>query len=334
MQKNTIKKLLSLFLLLTAALFLIACEPKEKEVVIAPDVRGQAKAEESKVKQSMELGNKYLNEGDYEKAIKAYEESISEEINNKDTYLEIKDKYIEKNRFDDAYYIIKLAIENNVDIDNMKNILEGIKENFEEINLEDSVKQNNGYELPKDIMININGKDVNGVIKWDNNDVDTSTPGSFYYQGTIEQYGRVVNLQLNINPIVIEKKIGWVKEVNDNYILLDEVEFYMYDEALNEAIKDNSKKVIRDEDTGKLYVSDSYYIRNDSDEITTYTIDENTVFEICKYLLREVPNASEVEPVSYETLKKAVDDYYERGLLCWIYTEDSKITKIEQQYIP
>ncbi len=334
MQKNTIKKLLSLFLLLTAALSLIACEPKEKEVAIAPDVRVQAKAEENKVKQSMELGNKYLNEGDYEKAIKAYEESISAEINNKDTYLKIKDKYIEKNRFDDAYYIIKLAIKNNVDIDNMKNILEGIKENFEEINLEDSVKQNNGYELPKDIMININGKDANGIIKWDNNDVDTSTPGSFYYQGTIEQYGRVVNLELNINPIVIEKKIGWVKEVNDNYVSLDEVEFYMYDEALNEAIKDNSKKVIRDEDTGKLYVSDSYYIRNNSDEITTYTIDENTVFEICKYLLREVPNASEVESVSYETLKKAVDDYYERGLLCWIYTEDNKITKIEQQYIP
>ncbi|HCQ88777.1 MULTISPECIES: tetratricopeptide repeat protein [unclassified Clostridium] len=333
MQKNTIKKLLSLFLLLTAALFLIACEPKEKEVVIAPDVRVQAKAEENEVKQSMELGNKYLNEGDYEKAIKAYEESISAETNNKDTYIKIKDKYIEKNRFDDAYYIIKLAIKNNVDIDNMKNILEGIKENFEEINLEDSVKQNNGYELPKDIIININGKDVNGIIKWDNNDVDTSTQGSFYYQGTIEQYGRVVNLRLNINPIVIEKKIGWVKEVNDNYISLDEVEFYMYDEALNEAIKDNSKKVIRDEDTGKLYVSDSYYIRDNSDEIATYTIDENTVFEICKYLLRDVSNASEVEPVSYETLKKAVDDH-ERGLLCWIYTEDNKITKIEQQYIP
>ncbi|WP_461615252.1 Ig-like domain-containing protein [Clostridium sp. Marseille-QA1073] len=333
MQKNTIKKLLSLFLLLTATLSMIACEPKEKEVVIAPDVSVQAKAEENKVKQSMELGNKYLNEGDYEKAIKAYEESISAEINNKDTYLKIKDKYIEKNRFDDAYYIIKLAIKNNVDIDNMKNILEDIKENFEAINLEDSVKQNNGYELPKDIMININGKDVNGIIKWDNNDVDTSTPGSFYYQGTIEQYGRVVNLELNINPIVIEKKIGWVKEVNDNYISLDEVEFYMYDEALNEAIKDNSKKVIRDDDTGKLYVSDSYYIRNNSDEITTYTIDENTVFEICKYLLRDVSNASEVEPVSYETLKKAVDDH-ERGLLCWIYTEDDKITKIEQQYIP
>ncbi|WP_291581234.1 Ig-like domain-containing protein, partial [Clostridium sp. UBA6640] len=225
-------------------------------------------------------------------------------------------------------------IENNVDIDNMKNILERIKENFEEINLDDSLKQNNGYELPKDIVININGKDVNGIIKWDNNNVDTSTPGSFYYKGAIEQYGRVVNLELNINPIVIEKKIGWVKEVNDSYILLDEVEFYMYDEALNEAIKDNSKKVIRDDDTGKLYVPDSYYIRDNSKEITTYTIDENTVFEICKYLLRDVyNNASEVEPVSYETLKKAVEDH-ERGLLCWIYTEDNKITKIEQQYIP
>ncbi|ARC86421.1 tetratricopeptide repeat family protein [Clostridium argentinense CDC 2741] len=333
MQKNTIKKLLSLFLLLTAALSLIACEPKEKEVVIAPDVRVQAKAEENKVKQSMELGNKYLNEGDYEKAIKAYEESISAEINNKDTYLKIKDKYIEKNRFDDAYYIIKLAIENNVDIDNMKNILEGIKENFEKINLDDSVKQNNGYELPKDIIININGKDVNGIIKWDNNDVDTSTPGSFYYQGTIEQYGRVVNLELNINPIVIEKKIGWVKDVNDNYILLDEVEFYLGNEvALNEAKKDNNK-VVRDEN-GREYVPDSYYIRNNSDEIATYAIDENTVFEICKYLLGDVyNNAAEVESVSYETLKKVVDDH-ERGLLCWIYTEDNKITKIEQQYIP
>jgi len=334
MQKNTIKKLLSLFLLLAAALFLIACEPEEKEVAIAPDVRVQAKAEENKVKQSMELGNKYLNEGDYEKAIKAYEESISTEINNKYTYLKIKDKYIEKNRFDDAYYIIKLAIENNVDIDNMKNILEGIKENFEEINLEDSVKQNNGYELPKETIVNINGKDIKGIIKWDNSNVDTSTTGIFNYKGAVEQYGRAVNLRLNIAPIVKEKKIGWIKEINDSYIALDEVEFYMYDEALNEAIKDNSKKVIRDEDTGKLYVSDSYYIRNNSDEITTYTIDENTVFEICKYLLREVPNASEVEPVSYETLKKAVDDYYERGLLCWIYTEDNKITKIEQQYIP
>lgn len=333
MQKNTIKKLLSLFLLLTAILSLIACEPKEKDVVIAPDFRVQARAEENKAKQSMELGNKYLNEGDYEKARKAYEESISMGVNNKDTYLKIKDKYIEKNRFDDAYYIIKLAIENNVDIDNMKNILEGIKENFEEINLEDSVKENNGYELPKDIMININGKDVNGIIKWDNNNVDTSKPGNLNYRGNIEQYGRVVNLKLNINPIVIEKKIGWVKEVNDNYILLDEVEFYLGNEvALNEAKKDNTKVVI-DSDTGKEYVPDGYYIRNNSDEITTYTIDENTVFEICKYLLGAEGNSAEVEPVSYETLKKAVDDH-ERGLLCWIYTEDNKITKIEQQYIP
>ncbi len=332
MQKNTIKKLLSLFLLLIIALSMIACEPKDKEVVVADDVSAQAKIEENEVKQSMELGNKYLDEGNYEKAKKAYEESISMGINNKDTYLKIKDKYLEKKRFDDAYYIIKLAIENNIDTDNMKNILGSIKKNFEEINIENSIKQNNGYELPKETIVNINGKDIKGIIKWDNSNVDTSTPGIFNYKGAVEQYGRAVNLRLNIAPIVKEKKIGWIKEINDSYIALDEVEFYMYDEAFNEAKKDNSDKLVRDDETGRLYVLDGYYIRNNSEEITTYTIDENSIFEICKHSIIET-STGDLIPVSYETLKKAVDDH-KRGILCWIYTEDNKITKIEQQYIP
>ncbi|HAG44270.1 MAG TPA: hypothetical protein DCL31_14315 [Clostridium sp.] len=332
MQKNTIKKLLSLFLLLIVALSMIACEPKDKEVVVADDVSAQAKIEENEVKQSMELGNKYVDEGNYEKAKKAYEESISMGINNKDTYLKIKDKYLEKKRFDDAYYIIKLAIENNVDTDNMKNILSSIKKNFEEINIENSVKQNNGYELPKETIVNINGKDIKGIIKWDNNNVDTSTSGTFNYKGTIEQYGRTVNLKLDITPIVKEKKIGWIKEINDSYIALDEVEFYMYDEAFNEAKKDNSDKLVRDDETGKLYVLDSYYIRNNSEEITTYTIDENTVFEICSHLLRDVTNHSRVEPVSYDVFKEKESG--RSRVLCWIYTEDNRITKIQEQYIP
>ena len=332
MQKNTIKKLLSLFLLLIVALSTIACEPKDKEVVVADDVSAQAKIEENEVKQSMELGNKYLDEGNYEKAKKAYEESISMGINNKDTYLKIKDKYLEKKRFDDAYYIIKLAIENNVDTDNMKNILDSIKKNFEEINIENSVHQNNGYELPKETVISINGKDVKGIIKWDSNNVGTSTPGTFNYKGAIEQYGRTVNLRLNITPIVKEKKIGWIKEINDSYISLDEVEFYLGSEvSYAEVKKDNSDKIARDEN-GREYVPDGYYIRNNSEEITTYTIDENTVFEICKYSIIET-STGDLIPVSYETLKKAVDDH-KRGILCWIYTEDNKITKIEQQYIP
>lgn len=331
MKKSTIKKSLLSFLLLIVAFSMIACEPKEKEVVIATDVGAQAKVEENEVKQNIELGNKYLDEGNYEKAKKAYEESISMGINNKDTYLKIKDKYIEKKRFDDAYYIIKLAIENNVDIDNMKNILEGIKKNFEEINLEDSVKQNNGYELPKEIMISINGKEVKGIIKWDNN-VDTSTPGTFDYKGNIEQYGRTVNLKLDITPIVKEKKVGWIKEINDSYIALDEVEFYLGSEvSYAEVKKDNSDKIARDEN-GREYVPDGYYIRNNSEEITTYTIDENTVFEICSHLLRDITNYSRVEPVSYDVFKEKESG--RSRVLCWIYTEDNRITKIQEQYIP
>jgi hypothetical protein len=181
-------------------------------------------------------------------------------------------------------------------------------------------------------MININGKDVNGIIKWDNNDVDTSTPGSFYYQGTIEQYGRVVNLELNINPIVIEKKIGQIKEINDSYIAFDEIEFYTGPEALNEAKKDNSNWIFRDDD-GREYIPNGYYIRNNSSEITTYTIDENTVFEICVHLLRDVyNNAAEVEPVSYDVFKEKESGRFAQ--LFWIYTEDNRITKIQEQFTP
>ncbi|MEW8957365.1 tetratricopeptide repeat protein, partial [Clostridium sp.] len=170
MNNTIIKKLLSLFLLLGLTLSVMACQAEDKEIVLANDVMEQVKVEEMEVKESIQIGNKHLEEEKYDEAKKAYEEAISMGINNKDTYLEIKDMYMEKKRFDDAYYIIKLAIENNVDIDNMKTILGDIKKNFKETTIESSINEKDNYNLPKDVTLNINGKDVKGIVKWESNE--------------------------------------------------------------------------------------------------------------------------------------------------------------------
>ncbi|MEW8957366.1 Ig-like domain-containing protein [Clostridium sp.] len=346
--KNTIiRKLLSLFLLLVLTLSMMACQAKDKEIVLANDVMEQVKVEEMEVKDSIHRGNKYLEEEKYDEARKAYEEAISMGINNKDTYLEIKNMYMEKKRFDDAYYIIKLAIENNVDIDNMKAILEDIKKNFEEITMENSINERDNYSLPKDVVLNINGKDVKGIVKWESNEVNTSKPGNYIYKGVVEQYGRSVKLTLNVKAkpkeVVKEKKIGYVKEVGKDYIKFDEVEFYMYEDAYREAKKDGELDYDYYNPEGTVY--NDYHIRNNNYDLKKYNFSKDIVFKLCKgRVSQSYSNGAETTEVSYEVFKQVADktdsaynknlNIVEKGILCWIYLEDNNVVKIEHQYTP
>ena len=63
-----------------------------------------------------------MEEENYDKAKKWYEKAISMSKANVDTYKKIKDKYLEKGRSDDAYRIVRLAIDNKVDVNNMKKL--------------------------------------------------------------------------------------------------------------------------------------------------------------------------------------------------------------------
>lgn len=192
------KGFLTIGLIILCVVMFVGCSGKDKQVVLADDKSQQLELQNKDINESIELGNIYLKQGKYDAARKAYENAISKDSDNKENYLLIKDTYIENSRFDDGYYIIKLAINNNVDTDNMKNVLEEIKKNFQVINYEATVYENAEFSLPKKAIFEVNGGQQEGDINWGQSTVDTSKVGTFAYQGTVEEYGRTVTYTLNV----------------------------------------------------------------------------------------------------------------------------------------
>ena len=207
MKKIFITKLPLLTLLILVSTISISCERKDTQKVISNNVSIEAKQVKSQIQKNVELGNNFLNEAKYDEAKQSYEKAISLEKGNKLTYLAIKDKYVEKERLDDAYYIIKSAIKNNVDISNMNKILAQISGNFKVTNVQGYVNQNNKYALPDGVTIKINGVDTKTLVKWSNSSaIDTSKAGNFTYEGNSEEYGRKVNLVLSVVVAVVNEQ--------------------------------------------------------------------------------------------------------------------------------
>lgn len=191
MKKGFLCIVISLFILT-----LVGCSGNDKQVTLSSGENDQKELQEKSAVESIELGNNYLKQGKYDNAKKAYENAISKDPNNKQNYIEIKDNYVQNSRFDDAFYIINLAINNKVDIDNMKKTLEELKKNFEVITLENTVNQNDTFTLPEKITLQINGQEVMGTVRWNTTNVNTNKPGTFSYGGIIEEYGKTVDEKL------------------------------------------------------------------------------------------------------------------------------------------
>ncbi|CDM69487.1 Hypothetical protein CM240_2350 [Clostridium bornimense] len=212
-ERKCVIKGISLVLSIFAVINFMACKTKDKENILLKDVKEQAKVEEQEIRTAIDNGNKYLEEEDYEKAKKWYDKAISISKNSIDTYIKIKDKYLEKGRKDDAYRIVRLAIDNNVDVENMKKELKKIEDTFDTIVINKSIYVGENYQLPSETILNIDGSDVNGKITWDNNKVRTNKSGTFRYTGNIPQYGRSVQLVLSIKES--SKKIDTEENKND-----------------------------------------------------------------------------------------------------------------------
>ncbi len=153
------KAIVSLLLILIVMLSASGCGKKQKTSVLTNDVKQQEAMKENEIKKFIKDGTNFLNAGKYDDAKSSFEKAISMDKSNKSSYIEIKNKYMEKKRIDDAYYFIKLAVSNNVDTENMKKLLNDIKSKFEVTKLDAGVYQNHEYQLPDKIKAKINNEE-------------------------------------------------------------------------------------------------------------------------------------------------------------------------------
>ncbi|MDU1422109.1 MAG: Ig-like domain-containing protein [Clostridium botulinum] len=194
----TKKTIISLILILTVMLSVSACGNKQKTSVLTNNVEKEEAMQENEIKKFIANGTNFLNVGKYDDAKSSFEKAILMDKSNKESYIEIKNKYMEKKRTDDAYYFIKLAVTNNVDTENMKKLLNYIKSKFEVTKAYVNVYQNNEYKLPDKIKVKINNEDKEVEVVWNNKNIDTSKVGTIKYEGKIEQYDRMAELNLKI----------------------------------------------------------------------------------------------------------------------------------------
>jgi tetratricopeptide (TPR) repeat protein len=342
------------FVIVTSTIAIGGCKNKDKEIVLSENVPEDIQVEENEIEKYIKEGNKFLEEGNYVEARKSYEAAIAKGKNDKQIYMDIKDEYIKKGRYDDAYYIIKLAIENKVDIENMEKVLSSIREKMEGVELSYEIYEGNGsFSLPEEVEITVDKNKVKDYVIWEKeNHAISNKPGQYSYNGITKEYGRNVHATLNIKENVKENvkedikedvydsRIGYVKNVyienNTIYIAFDEVEFYTGEDALVEAKKDN--KAIKQED-GTYINYDNYYIRNSVVETKVYEVSKDAAMNLLAYEVNPDNNTIDFQKVNYDTFKKHIDEYKnniyaERALLCNVDMKNNIVKTMSRQFTP
>lgn len=342
------------FVMVTSTVIMGGCKSKDKEIVLSENVAKDIQVEENEIEKYIKEGNKFLEEKNYTEARKSYEAAIAKGKNDKQIYMDIKDKYIEKGRYDDAYHIIKLAIENKVDIENMEKVLTSIRDKMESVELSYEIYEDDGsFVLPEEVDITVDNNKVKDYVLWGKENLGISNkPGQYSYSGITKEYGRNVHVTLNVKANIKEdikenakedvydSKFGIVKDIyTDNgtvYISFDEAEFYFgWEEAVAEAVKDN--KAMQKED-GTYTLPDPYYIRYHIGEIKVYEVSKDASFNLLAYDVDPSNNhTSELQSVDYSTFKKKIDNWkggYVSNLQFNVDMKNGIVTKMSKQYTP
>ncbi|WP_346936536.1 tetratricopeptide repeat protein [Clostridium sp.] len=342
------------FVIVTSTVIMGGCKSKDKEIVLSKNVAKDIQVEENEIEKYIKEGNKFLEEKNYTEARKSYEAAIAKGKNDKQIYMDIKDKYIEKGRYDDAYHIIKLAIENKVDTENMEKELTSIRDKMEIVELSYEIYEDkDSFVLPEEVDITVDNNKVKDYVLWEKeNHTISNKPGQYSYNGVTKEYGRNVHVTLNVKANIKEdikenakediydSKFGIVKDIyTDNgtvYISFDEAEFYFgWEEAVAEAVKDN--KAMQKED-GTYTLPDPYYIRYHIGEIKVYEVSKDASFNLLSYDVDPSNNhTSELQSVDYSTFKKKIDNWkggYVSNLQFNVDMKNGIVTKMSKQYTP
>ncbi|GAA0776339.1 hypothetical protein GCM10008908_29560 [Clostridium subterminale] len=338
------------FVMVTSTVIIGGCKNKDKEIVLSENVAKDIQVEENEIEKYIKEGNKFLEEKNYTEARKSYEAAITKGKNDKQIYMDIKDQYLNKNRYDDAYYIIKLAVENKVDIENMEKVLTSIRDKMESVELSYEIYEDNvSFVLPKEVDITVDNNKVKDYVLWGKENLGISNkPGQYSYNGLTKEYGRNVHVTLNVKENVKENtkedvynsRIGLVTDIytenNTIYISFDEVEFYTGEEALAEAKKDN--KAIKEED-GTYIVYDDYYIRNSAVETKVYEVSKDVAMNLLAYEVNPDNNKIDFQKVNYDTFKKHIEKYKndtsaERALLCEVDMKNNIVASMSRKFTP
>ena len=254
-------------------------------------------------------------------------------INNEDINLPVKwrDKKIETNKLGNFVFegvseeyerSVKLTVHITAKIVSIKEISA-------------SIIQGKEYSLPLKVTATLSDKTIKEVaVVWFPNNVDIGTIGTQNFIGTIQDFEKKIKMQVNVKPkaIVKSKQIGYISKVYDEggkrYLSFDYVKFLVGNAAI-EAAKKNGSAVYGN---GEYYVPDDYCIVNSSKEIKRYVIDYNASLNVLGWCIDSSTNSSSNYNVSYDKFKNISSKH--ENLLCYIYTENDVVVKVEGQYTP
>lgn len=126
---------------------------------------------------------------------------------------------------------------------------------------------------------------------------------------------------------VTEKKLGFVTDAYTkngvNYIKIDYVDMYTGNQAIQQALKDNSNWVEQDEH-GNYYIPNDYYIRNANNKIRTFPLDPNCIIRICD----ENDPSNLMKSISFGVFKSLSDQ------LMHVDVQNGVVVSMSQQYLP
>lgn len=219
------------------------------------------------IKENINLGNKYFQDGKYEEAILAFQKVIQIEPKNIEVRVELAKVYIKTGKADEAEKILKESISTNprkvepylelaklyisenspanainiltdgyksTNDENIKSMLEDLKSKIFISDINKTITLGESYSLPNKVTVMINNVSAQYPVKWDTTVVDTNKVGTSTFNGTLENTDKVVKVTLNVVTIASIGNINYTINLNDKYSLPSKVTAKMTDGSTRE----------------------------------------------------------------------------------------------------